>query len=88
MNNSIVETTIYNDEDIDIDDIPEITDFSNAIKNPFADKLKNGYKVIVHHNSPDGTWDEIIEVTPEEIEAENIKREEFRKQLKQGLVTL
>jgi len=53
-------------------------DFANAIKNPFAEKLKNGYTIKVHHNSPDGGWDEIIEVTPDEVEAANIKRENYR----------
>jgi len=26
-------------------------DFSNARKNPFADKVKNGYDVIIHYNT-------------------------------------
>ena len=60
---------------------------TKAIKNPFADKLKNGYKIVVHHNSPDGTWDEIIEVTPEEINAANIKREEYKNKIKSELLT-
>jgi len=34
-------------------------DFSNAIKNPHAGKLKNGYTIIVNHKD----YDEIITVT-------------------------
>ena len=52
-------TTINTDEDINFDDIPEITDFSKAIKNPFAGKFKNGYTIIVEHKD----YDEIITVT-------------------------
>jgi cell fate regulator YaaT (PSP1 superfamily) len=33
-------------------------DFSGAIKNPYADKLKNGYTVVVEHEN----YDEIITV--------------------------
>ena len=46
------------DEDINFDDIPEITDFSNAVKNPFAGKFRNGYTIIVEHKD----YDEIITV--------------------------
>jgi hypothetical protein len=45
-------------DDINLDDIPEITDFSNAVKNPFAGKFRNGYTVIVEHKD----YDEIITV--------------------------
>ena len=46
MNND----NVYKDDyDIDLSDIPEITDFSRAIKNPFAGKFTNGYTVIVEH---------------------------------------
>ena len=34
-------------------------DFSNAVKNPHAGKLKNGYTIIVEHKE----YDEIITVT-------------------------
>jgi hypothetical protein len=56
-------------------------DFSDAVKNPFAGKFKNGYKIIVHHNSPGGGWDETIEVTPDEVVAANIKREEYKEHI-------
>ena len=39
----------HNDDEIDLSDIPEITDFSKAIKNPFAGRFKNGYTIIVEH---------------------------------------
>ena len=46
-------------------------DFSDAIKNPFAESIrKNGYTIMVHHDTPDGGWDEIKKVKPEDIEAE------------------
>lgn len=47
------------DEDINFDDIPEITDFSKAIKNPFAGKFKNGYTIIVEHKD----YNEVITVS-------------------------
>jgi len=50
---------IYDNEGINYDDIPEITDFSKAVKNPFAGQLKNGYTVIVEHED----YDEVITVT-------------------------
>ena len=34
-------------------------DFSNAIKNPHAGKLKNGYTIIVNHKD----YEEIITIT-------------------------
>jgi len=34
-------------------------DFSNAVKNPHAGKLKNGYTIIVNHKD----YDEVITVT-------------------------
>ena len=39
----------YDGEEIDLSDIPEITDFSKARKNPFAGRSGNGYTVIVEH---------------------------------------
>lgn|GEM_PF-1223193 len=46
-NTHIEDESLYNDEDINYDDIPPVTDFSNWRKNPFAGKFKNGYTVIV-----------------------------------------
>ena len=40
----------YDEEGINYDDIPKITDFSKARKNPFAGKFKDGYTVIVEHD--------------------------------------
>jgi len=58
-------------------------DFSNGIKNPYFEGLKNGYKIIIHHDSADGGWDEVVEVTPEEVSATiekiNTHRKEFAK---------
>jgi hypothetical protein len=39
---------------IDYSDIPPITDFSTARKNPFADKIKNhGYTLQIHYSAED-----------------------------------
>jgi hypothetical protein len=64
------------DEDINFDDIPEITDFSNAIKNPFAGKFKDGFRFRIHHGPPDGGWDEEKFVKREDMKAEISKAEE------------
>jgi hypothetical protein len=53
-----LEKVIYDEEGINYDDIPEITDFSKGRKNPFAGKFKDGYTIIVEHKD----YDEIIEV--------------------------
>ena len=38
----------------DIDDMPEITDFSKARKNPFAERIKKeGYSVTIHYSPED-----------------------------------
>jgi len=58
MKANFPETVVYDDEGINYDDIPEITDFSKARKNPFAGKLKDGYTIIVEHKD----FDEIITV--------------------------
>ena len=43
-----------NNNKIDTSDIPEITDFSSARPNPFAEKIrKNGYYIIIHYSSED-----------------------------------
>ena len=46
------------DNDIDLTDIPEITDFSKGRKNPFAGMFKDGYTIVVEHKD----FDEIITV--------------------------
>ena len=58
MKANLPETVVYDDEGINYDDIPEITDFSKARKNPFAGKFKDGYTIIVEHKD----FDEIITV--------------------------
>jgi hypothetical protein len=41
-------------EKIDTSDIPEITDFSSARPNPYAEKIrKYGYSITVHYSSED-----------------------------------
>jgi len=52
------ETWVYDEEGINYDDIPEITDFSNAKKNPFAERFKDGYTIIVEHDD----YEEVITV--------------------------
>ena len=45
-------------------------DFSNAIKNPYAEKLKDGFSVTVHYDSFDEFWESSKddEVEPAEIQ--------------------
>ena len=71
------------DEVIDTSDIPEITDFSNARPNPFAEKIsKHGYSIIIHYSPEDvarmtqGAVEKIksldmLELDPDEIAALN-----------------
>ena len=40
-------TVIYDDEGINYDDIPEITDFSRWRKNPYAGMFKDGFTAVV-----------------------------------------
>ena len=49
MNCNKSDVVVYDEEGINYDDIPEITDFSKAMKNPFVGRFKNGYTVIVEH---------------------------------------
>ena len=42
------------DEKIDTSDIPEVTDFSNARSNPYAEKIcKQGYSILIHYSPED-----------------------------------
>ena len=42
------------DKTIDYSDIPAITDFSSARKNPYADKIKkHGYTIRIHYSPED-----------------------------------
>ena len=58
MIDRLSENAIYDEEGINYDDIPEITNFSKARKNPFADKLKNGYTIVVEHED----YEEVVKV--------------------------
>ena len=49
----------WDDEGINYDEIPEITDLSKAIKNPCAGKFKDGYTIIAEHKD----YYEIITIT-------------------------
>ena len=41
-------------ENIDISDIPEITDFSSARPNPYAKKIReSGYSITIHYSPED-----------------------------------
>ena len=43
-----------NFENIDTSDIPEITDFSKARPNPYAEKIrKHGYSITIHYSPED-----------------------------------
>jgi len=43
---------------IDLSDIPEVTDISAAVRNPFAGVFKNGYTIRIEHDD----YDEIVTV--------------------------
>ena len=58
MNELAINPIIPDDEGINYEDIPKITDFTKGRKNPFAGKFKDGYTIIVEHKD----HDEIIEV--------------------------
>jgi hypothetical protein len=58
MDNMEISTTLLDNDEINYDEIPKITNFSKGRKNPFAGKFRNGYTVIVEHKD----YDEIIEV--------------------------
>jgi len=58
MKEVIANQIILDDEDINYEDIPKITDFTKGRKNPFAGRFKDGYTIIVEHKD----HDEIIEV--------------------------
>jgi len=47
------EVVTYDEEGINYDDIPKVTDFSKWRKNPFAGKFKDGYTVIVEYDGYD-----------------------------------
>ena len=52
------------DNSIDYSDIPPITDFSTARKNPFAEKInKHGYTIQVHY-----TPEDVANMTKQSIE--------------------
>jgi len=51
------------DDTIDYTDIPEITDFSKGRKNPFAGQFKDGYTIIVEHD----TYEEIITINKKRV---------------------
>jgi len=58
VNEMETSTIRLEDEEINYDEIPKITDFSKGRKNPFAGKFRDGYTIIVEHKD----YDEIIEV--------------------------
>jgi len=51
MNSYNSKAAIYDKEGINYDDIPEITDFSKAVKNPYVGKfIKNGkFTAVIEH---------------------------------------
>ena len=58
MNEFAINSIVPNDEEINYDDIPKITDFIKGRTNPFAGRFKDGYTIIVEHKD----HDEIVEV--------------------------
>jgi len=54
-------------DEIDFSDIPEITDFSKAIKNPFAERMKQGYSVTINYETPEDVSRDIAKGTVDEL---------------------
>ena len=59
MNINHSKTVVYDEEGINYDDIPEITDFTKSIKNPYVGKfIKNGkFTAEIEHDG----YNEIVE---------------------------
>ena len=55
--------TVIHDDDINFDDIPKITDFSGWRKNPFAERMRNGYSVTINYDSADDARKALTEGT-------------------------
>ena len=54
---------------INFDNMPEITDFSNGRKNPFAEKIKKeGYSITIHY-SPEDVANGCIDDTKDILQA-------------------
>jgi len=72
---------------IDTSDIPEITDFSNARPNPYAEKIKKyGYSITIHYSPDDvarmtkNTIDKIKGLDMLELDSDEIAAlEKYRK---------
>ena len=58
MNEMETSSILLENEEINYDEIPKITNFSKGRRNPFAGKFRDGYTIIVEHKD----HDEIIEV--------------------------
>jgi len=43
---------MQHDAKINFSDIPEVTDISKAVKNPFAQRMKAGYSVTINYSTP------------------------------------
>ena len=54
---------------------------SDGIKNPFAGKFNDGYKIVVHHKSQNNKWDETINVSAAEVEEAKANRKKYRETL-------
>ena len=50
MPNNLAHTTMHNDDDINFDDIPKVTNFSGWRKNPLAGTFNGVYDIIVEHD--------------------------------------
>ena len=53
----------HSDDEIDFSDIPEITDFSKGVKNPFAGRFKDGYTIIEEHED----YNLVIDITKRRV---------------------
>ena len=79
------------DEKIDTSDIPEITDFSNARPNPYAEKIKkHGYSITIRYSPEDvarmteSTLEKIKNLDMLELDSDEIAAFERYKKVNQG----
>ena len=81
MSNNISNSTLYDNDGINYDDIPEIKDFSKGRKNPHAKNIReHGYSITIHYTPNDvinGEFDDtkdIVQALVELMSVDDTKR--------------
>jgi hypothetical protein len=52
---------------MEVDDMKDHYDFTNARPNPYAERMKKGYSIAIHYETPEG------EEVPDNIDLDTIK---------------